>query len=136
MKKLLSFLFKAALCVAVLYIGVYAANNVLEKIDPWSGEAPEMLTEYGSPYKFYYERLSDKEKHAYNEILSHIYDMPESIRTPEINEEELRNVVLAYFELAQTFAWTPDEDHDFSYTLSGKTTEKSTESRNAYGVCY
>ena len=95
MKKFLSFLFKAVLCVAVLYLGIYAANHVIDNIDPWSGETPEMLTEYGSPYKFYYERLSDKEKHAYNEILSHIYDMPESIRTPGINEEELRSVFSA-----------------------------------------
>lgn len=95
MKKFLSFLFKAALCIALLYAGIYAGNYALEKIDPWSGKAPEMLTEYGSPNKFYYQQLSDKEKHAYNEILSHIYDMPEAIRTPEISEEELRSVFSA-----------------------------------------
>jgi hypothetical protein len=95
MKKFLSFLFRAVLCLALLYAGLYASNYALEKMDPWSGKTPEMLTEYGSPNKFYYSRLSDKEKHAYNEILSHIYDMPESIRIPEINETELRKVFSA-----------------------------------------
>lgn len=95
MKKFLSFLFKAAVCVIVLYVGIFAATKVLESANPWDGKAPLELTEYGSPHKFYYDRLSDKEKHAYNEILSHIYDMPETIRIPEINDVEFRKVFSA-----------------------------------------
>lgn len=95
MKKLLSFLFKAAVCIIVLYIGIFAANKALDMLNPWNGKVPLELTEYGSPHKFYYDRLSDKEKHAYNEILSHIYDMPETIRIPEINDVEFRKVFSA-----------------------------------------
>lgn len=95
MKKLLSFLFKAAVCLLALYIGIFAANKILETVNPWDGTAPVELTEYGGTHKFYYDRLSDKEKHAYNEILSHIYDMPETIRIPEINDVEFRKVFSA-----------------------------------------
>ncbi len=40
--------------------------------------------------------------------------------TSDMTEEELRNVVLAYFELAQTFAWTPDKGYQYIITTSDK----------------
>ena len=95
MKKFASFLFKAVLCIAVVYLGIYAGNRIIEEVDPWNGTVPVEVTEYGSPHKFYYNRLSDKEKHAYNEIITHIYDMPESIRIPAVNDAELSNVFSA-----------------------------------------
>ena len=49
----------------------------------------------GSPYKIYYETLSDIEKRAYNDILSEIYDMPETIRVPKITSEQLDSVFSA-----------------------------------------
>ncbi len=95
MKKLLSLLFKAALCVAALVIGVYVANTVADIADPWKDKAPEKLTDIGSPYKFYYDNLTDIEKHAYNEILSRIYDMPEKVRIPNIDGDQLDDVFSA-----------------------------------------
>ncbi len=49
----------------------------------------------GSPYKFYYEKLGDTEKRAYNAILEEIYDMPEQIAVPKISGEELDRVFSA-----------------------------------------
>ncbi len=95
MKKFLSFLLKAVICVLALYIGVYIGNAILDSSNSWEKSEPVELTEVGSPYKFYYGRLSDIEKHAYNEILSNIYDLPESIRIPAINGEQLNNVFSA-----------------------------------------
>lgn len=40
--------------------------------------------------------------------------------TEGMTEQELRNVVLAYFELAQTFAWTPDKGYQYIITTSDK----------------
>lgn len=95
MKRLVSFLFKAALCVFALVIGVHVANNVVDSADPWKNKSPEKLTDIGSPYKFYYEELNDTEKHAYNEILSNIYTMPEKVRIPDIDGEQLDRIFSA-----------------------------------------
>lgn len=95
MKKLISLLFKAVLCVIVLVVGVHIANTVADTADPWRNKTPEKLTDIGSPYKFYYDRLDDIEKHAYNEILSNIYDMPEKVRIPAVDGEQLNKVFSA-----------------------------------------
>ncbi len=95
MKRLVSLLFKAALCVIALVIGVHIANTVIDTADPWRDKIPEKLTDVGSPYKFYYEELDDIEKHAYNEILSSIYSMPEKVRIPDINGEQLDKIFSA-----------------------------------------
>ncbi len=95
MKKLMSLLGKAIVCVIVIAVGVYIANTVSEKADPWKDKIPETLTDIGSPYKFYYEELEDIEKHAYNEILSNIYSMPEKVRIPQIDGVQLDKVFTA-----------------------------------------
>lgn len=46
---------------------------------------------------------------------------------------ERRKLCVDFFRFSQTFAWTPDEDHDFTYTLSGKTTKKTVEQGTVYG---
>ncbi len=51
--------------------------------------------ELGSPYKFYYEKLTDTEKRAYDRILSEIYSMPESITLPRIDADQLDSVFSA-----------------------------------------
>ncbi len=53
------------------------------------------ITNLGSPVKFYYNKLSDLEKHAYNRILSEIYDMPEEISIPPVTAEQFDNVFSA-----------------------------------------
>lgn len=95
MKKLFSFFLKAAICLLVLYVGVQIGNEFLSSANPWKNKEPVELTEYGSPYKFYYSELENIEKHAYNEILSNVYDMPESIRIPAISGEQLNDVFSA-----------------------------------------
>lgn len=95
MKKFFRFLLSAALvllcCAAIAATGLYfngtAPNNVTE--------APEELTQVGSPYKFYYSELENIEKQAYNDILSEIYSMPESIRIPKIDSDQLNRVFSA-----------------------------------------
>lgn len=95
MKKLLSLLFKTAVCIALIVIGVHIANTVADRLDPWKGKVPEKITDIGSPYKFYYDNLTDLEKHAYNEIISNIYTMPEKIRIPALDKEGIDNVFSA-----------------------------------------
>ncbi len=57
----------------------------------------EELTDIGSPYKIYFERLSNNEKLAYNMILSEIYSMPERIEINAVTENELERVFEAVF---------------------------------------
>lgn len=98
MRKILSLL----LCIAVIAAGLYILKGYIAdpNADPISyitgeTEPPTELTEIGSPYKFYYNQLSDVEKHTYNAILSEIYDMPESIEIPRINALQLDEVFSA-----------------------------------------
>ena len=46
----------------------------------------------GSPYKYYFGRLGNKEKQAYNNILGKIETMPESIEIPALTQDELSTV--------------------------------------------
>lgn len=56
---------------------------------------PPAPSSNGSPYKLYYEKLSSVEKQAYNMILDKIYDMPDKILVPDVDEESLDNVFRA-----------------------------------------
>ena len=100
MKKFFSLL----LCVVFIFISVAALSVIKKYIDDPSEnhiaqiietEPPKEMTDIGSPYKIYYNQLTDIEKHAYNDILSEIYSMPESIRIPRINVDQLDNVFSA-----------------------------------------
>lgn len=82
----------AALSIIKKYIDNPDENHIAEIIET---EPPQEITDIGSPYKFYYKQLSDIEKHAYNDILSEIYSMPESIRIPRITVEQLDKVFSA-----------------------------------------
>ena len=97
MKKFISFLLSAVLTVvciaAALTIG-YVVITSSEMYEWYSSEAVEE-TEFGSPYKFYYGKLDNLEKHAYNEIITHIYDMPEEIEVPAIDGDQLDRVFSA-----------------------------------------
>lgn len=53
------------------------------------------LPEFASPSRYYYDRLSEDEKEAYDRILDKIITMPEKIRIPRINREELNNIFTA-----------------------------------------
>ena len=100
MKKIFSLL----LCIICVFAGVVALSVIKNYIDDPAAdpvallretEPPQELTEVGSPDKFYYNQLSDIEKHAYNAILSEIYYMPESIEIPRIDAQQLDAVFAA-----------------------------------------
>ncbi len=97
MKKFFSFLLSAVLTVAciaaVLTVG-YIAVTSSEMYKWYISEAVE-VTESGSPYKIYYGKLDNIEKHAYNEIITEIYAMPERIEVPAINADQLDRVFSA-----------------------------------------
>lgn len=99
---------KKKIIVFLLILAVFAAFWYAFK-DTEQSEQPETETtdsytaervtitasKKGSPYKFYYEKLGDIEKRAYNAILEKIYDMPEQIAVPKISGEELDRVFSA-----------------------------------------
>ncbi len=97
MKKLFSFLISAVLtlvCIAAaLTIGYVALTST--GMYEWYGTEAVEVKEFGSPHKFYYEKLSSIEKHAYNEIITNIYDMPEEIEVPAIDADQLDRVFSA-----------------------------------------
>lgn len=97
MKKFLSFLLSAVLafvCIAAALTIGYVVLTSSEMYEWYSTEAVEE-TDAGSPYKFYYAKLDNLEKHTYNEIITHIYDMPERIEVPAINADQLDRVFTA-----------------------------------------
>ena len=52
---------------------------------------PVQTASQGSPYKYYYQRLNETEKKAYDNIIEKIYDMPERVRIPSLKQDELNN---------------------------------------------
>lgn len=46
----------------------------------------------GSPYKYYFGRLGNKEKQAYNNILEQVETMPATIEIPALSQKELNRV--------------------------------------------
>lgn len=70
-------------------------DNPVAKVTYTKAQPPVELTDIGSPYKFYYNQLSELEQRAYNTILSEIYSMPESIKIPRINAEQFDKVFAA-----------------------------------------
>lgn len=95
MKKFLSFLFQAAAVALCIFICIQIVAPIVTPLNKWKNTEPVELTDAGSPYKCYYNELESIEKHAYNEILSNIYDMPESIRIPAIDSEQFNRVFSA-----------------------------------------
>lgn len=95
MKKFLSLLLSAVMavvgCIAAVTIGYVLVTSRAQ----WENTQAQELTAVGSPYKFYYNDLDNKEKHAYNEILSEIYSMPQRIEIPQITAEQLDRVFSA-----------------------------------------
>ena len=96
MKKFLTILL-CAVCIAAVYIAIYKTDSDTVLTPEQSDETTVYVeaAQAGSPYKIYYDGLSDIEKRAYNEILSEIYDMPETIRVPKITAEQLDSVFSA-----------------------------------------
>lgn len=86
----------ALVAIAIALISVFRLKQQFPEltwpvIDNYSSD-PETVTDKGSPYKIYYDQLAPIEKQAYNMIMDKIYDMPEKILVPDLNENELDNV--------------------------------------------
>lgn len=100
MKKFLSLLL-CIICIAVVCAMMFrhGEENRQEQSATGNAAVTDIISEQqvsaGSPYKFYYEKLSDIEKEAYDDILSEIYSMPETIRVPRITAEQLDAVFSA-----------------------------------------
>lgn len=98
MKKLL-LLLAVVLCAVVAFsvFERYTENpdSGIAELLTGETEPAQVLTDIGSPYKFYFSTLDDEEKRAYNAILSEIYSMPESIRIPRIDTMQLDDVFWA-----------------------------------------
>lgn len=97
MKKFLLRLIGAAAflaATAAVLMFVLSANTQKEPVADTSIEATE-LTDCGGAYKFWFSRLSNEEKHAYNLILESIYSMPEEIAINRIDSQMVDNVFYA-----------------------------------------
>ena len=97
MKKLIKAFFALVLTVVCVCSAVVIGYIVLVSVEAneWQSTEAVEVTEYGSPYKFYYNKLSNIEKHAYNEMLTQIYDMPEAIEIPDIDAKQLDRIFSA-----------------------------------------
>ena len=97
MKKFISFLvrtaFTLALCAVILAVG-FSAFRSSDYYKWYQTDAVE-TADFGSPHKFYFKKLNNLEKHVYNEILTQIYGMPESIEIPAIDAKQLDRVFSA-----------------------------------------
>ncbi|MBQ3075389.1 MAG: hypothetical protein IJC26_04910, partial [Clostridia bacterium] len=102
------------LCLCTL-ISLCACSSSIEPIatEPASAEANET-----SEQKTKEEKKTDYPTVTDKLTWDRINALPKA--TADMTEDELRNVVIKYFELAQTFAWTPDKSYQYVITTSDK----------------
>ena len=92
MKTLLRTLF-CLLLTALLLWGT--AGCLLPQETPAAFDGEAVALDIGSPVKHYFEQLSNKEKHAYNAILSAVSDFPNAIEIPALTKEEMERMYTA-----------------------------------------
>ena len=91
MKRFTKRIFCALLC---LLLTAVAGGCMLPEAAPeFTGDTSP--SSFGSPYKYYFDRLPDKEKIAYNAVLSVIDTFPERIEVPVLTQEELNEMYAA-----------------------------------------
>lgn len=95
MRKLIRFLFSCIVIAFISLAGIFALEYVKNPTKQWDSTPAVELTDVGSPCKFYYSKLSNIEQHAYNAVLSEIFTMPKSIKIPNLDGYELKNVFSA-----------------------------------------
>lgn len=89
LKKILKFFTTALLGILIGLCVWLIAFNGIEKLQLYVAFPDEPQGLYSG---FYYSRLNDKEKVAYEVIMEEIKDMPKKIRVPELDKESLSNV--------------------------------------------
>lgn len=94
-KKLISVVFIAVIVISAAVAVNLGRNFLVDTVTELSDEPPEKITDAGSPYKHYYDDLENIEKQVYNRIITQIYGMPERIRIPFIDIEQLDKVFTA-----------------------------------------
>lgn len=95
MKRLIRFLFFCAVAAFVSIAGIFALDYVKNPTKQWDSTPAQELIGVGGECKFYYSKLSNIEQHAYNAVLSEIFTMPKSIKIPNLDGYELKNVFAA-----------------------------------------
>ncbi len=78
---------------AILLVSNYEKKPAEPQVN--ISEPATELADYGSDFKFWFNRLDNEEKHAYNRILQSIYEMPDEIEINRIDSEMLDNVFYA-----------------------------------------
>lgn len=61
----------------------------------WDNEPVYELKDIGGKTKYYFNQLTNREKHAYNNVLSQVDELPIKIEIPELDSESLSTVLEA-----------------------------------------
>ncbi len=102
--RVVKFLFAASLIVAVVMLGYLLFQ---ERVDYENDPAEELSI--GGVTKYYFNRLSNLEKHAYNNILSGIDERPWRIEVPTMTQSELGKIFEALLYDNPAFYFTGRE---------------------------
>ncbi len=72
----------------------------------WDNEPAYELKDIGGKTKYYFSKLTNREKHAYNNILSQVDELPLKIEIPELDSESLTTVLrLCFLTIPFAPAW-------------------------------
>lgn len=127
MKKCISFL----LATVLLILPASGCSSSLEKLP-----AENPTTEAAEAEETKKNESESKNDAAYPAVCDKLSSEKINafpLATNDMTLEEKRRLCVDFFRFSQSFAWTPDEDHDFHYTLSGKTTNKTVKQGTVYG---
>lgn len=97
-KKFFSLFLSTLLTISVVFAIISVARIIVNRSDNWSDVEPVKIVSKGSPYKHHYDSLTAKQKHTYNEVLEKVYQMPEKIQIPSIEEEDAEVVFQALID--------------------------------------
>ena len=110
MKKIITLLLAIVVILAVLNVlsdeitGFLSRSETVEETvstvtkkytEPTTRGPAVEITDIGGPYKIYYQDLTEDEKYLYNDVLSKIYDMPESVLVDKVDMDQVERVFSA-----------------------------------------
>lgn len=79
------------LCISLLFSGCSFVLGLVSPVTDWDNE-PVYEMAAGGRYKIYFGKLTNREKHAYNNILNEIENFPERVEIPSMDSDELKKV--------------------------------------------